>query len=57
MTILYFYCCVYCHIDRERKNEHNPAEIILALPNMWTYQNLCVAHVRHIDDDLLDKHY
>ena len=35
----------------------NPAEIILAWPNMWTYKNLCVAHARCILDDLSDEHY
>ena len=26
------------------ERELNPAEIILAWPNMWTNENLCVAH-------------
>ena len=32
----------------------DPAEIILAWPNMWTHHNPCVAHARRIDDVLLD---
>ena len=41
--------------DRE-KNEHNPAEIILAWSNIWTYENLCIAHARHTDYILSDEH-
>ena len=24
---------------------------------MWTYQNVCIAHVRSVDDVLSDKYY
>ena len=49
---------VFSVILTERdKNEQIPAEIILAWPNMCTYQNLCVAHARHIDDVSSDEFY
>ena len=38
------------------KNEHILAEIILAWTNMWTYQNLFVAHARRVDVSL-DEYY
>ena len=41
----------------KRENEQNQAEISLAWPNMWTYQNLCVAHARRVDNILLDEYY
>ena len=42
---------------RRGQNEHNPGEIILAWPNMRTYQNLWVAHARFVDDVLSDEYY
>ena len=37
-------------LTRVIKKEQIPTEIILAWPNMKTYQNLCVAHAPRIDD-------
>ena len=43
-------CCLVSYIDRERKNEHNPADIILPYRNTSTYQNIFAAHARRYDD-------
>ena len=54
----YIFTVVFCHILTGRRNiKQNPAEIILAWPNMWTNQNLCVAHARRIDDVLWGEYY
>ena len=46
-----------CHIDRKRKNEHNPAEITPVWPNMQTNQNLYAAHACRDNDVLFDEYY
>ena len=41
---------------REKMNKV-PIEIIVAWPNMWTYQTLCAAHAHRIDDVPLGDYY
>ena len=58
LPLYYIFTVVFSVIlIRRWQNEHSPAEIILAWPNMRTYQNLCVAHARFVDDVLLDEYY
>ena len=55
MTVLWiYYCCLVSSWQEEKNN--NLAEIILVWLNMWTYENICVAHARRVGDVLSDEY-